>query len=120
MVSGLVSSVLKIVVDRPRPSASLVRIVEITQQQSYPSGHMTFYTVFLGFVTLLMYQLTAVPKSIRIGVSSIAILLILVIPFSRIYLGAHWFTDVLGGFLLGALCLFTIGFYYLKNIIIFR
>jgi len=120
LVSGLVSSVFKIIVNRARPLPSLVRIIETTRQQSYPSGHMIFYIVFLGFLTLLMYQLRTISKSIRIGVSSISILLILVIPFSRIYLGAHWFTDVLGGFLLGALCLFTISYYYLKNAIVFR
>jgi len=118
--SNLVCSVIKIIVNRPRPSPSLVRIVEATRQQSYPSGHMMFYIVFLGFLVLLMCRLLTIPKFIRIGVSSIAILLILAIPYSRIYLGDHWFTDVLGGFFLGSLCLFTISYCYLKNVMVFK
>ena len=118
--ANVVCSVVKIIINRPRPSSLLVRIVGATRQQSYPSGHVVFYIVFLGFLVLLMYRLVTIPKFIRIGVSFIGILLILTIPFSRIYLGAHWFTDVLGGFLLGALCLLTISYYYLKNQIIFK
>ncbi|MCO5948629.1 phosphatase PAP2 family protein [Mucilaginibacter flavidus] len=120
MGSGIVSSVVKIIANRPRPSQSLVRIIETTRQQSYPSGHVIFYIVFLGFLILLMYQLATIPKFIRIGISVVSTFLILTIPFSRVYLGAHWFTDVLRGSLLSALCLFTISYYYLKNVIIFR
>jgi undecaprenyl-diphosphatase len=117
--AGVISSIIKVMVNRPRPSQSLVRIIEITRQQSFPSGHVVFYIVFFGFLALLMLRLAVIPKFIRIGVSGISFLLILTIPFSRIYLGAHWFTDVLGGFLLGVLCLLANSYYYLKKVIIF-
>lgn len=116
MLSGLVSSAVKLLVDRPRPLASLVRVIEKTRQQSFPSGHVIFYIVFFGFLTLLMYRLTTLPKVLRILVSMISMLLIFTVPFSRIYLGAHWFTDVLGGFLLGILCLYLLGYFYLKKL----
>jgi membrane-associated phospholipid phosphatase len=115
LLAGLVSTFVKFIVNRPRPSEPLVRIFEKTKQQSFPSGHVLFYVVFFGFLTLLMFHLKDIPKVLRITVASIAMLLIFAVPFSRIYLGAHWFTDVLGGFLLGLLCLYLLSFFYLKR-----
>lgn len=113
--SGIVSSVIKILVNRPRPTENLVRIVEKARHQSFPSGHTLFYVVFFGFLTLLMVHLKHLPKALRFGVSTFCLFLIFAVPLARIYLGAHWFTDVLGGFLLGLIYLFILGFYYLKS-----
>jgi len=114
-LAGLVSTVFKIMVNRPRPAEPFVHIVRKVGQQSFPSGHVLFYIVFFGFLTVLMYHLKAIPKIIRIAVSVVSLLLIFTIPFSRIYLGAHWFTDVVGGFLLGMLCLYMLCFFYFRN-----
>lgn len=113
-VSVLISSLAKMLVNRPRPTESLVRIVQKVNQQSFPSGHVLFYIVFFGFLTVLMFELKTLPKIIRISVITFSMLLIFTIPFSRIYLGAHWFTDVLGGFLLGILCLYLLCFLYFR------
>jgi membrane-associated phospholipid phosphatase len=113
-VSGLISSLAKMLVNRPRPTESLVRIVQKVNQQSFPSGHVLFYIVFFGFLTVLMFELKSLPKIVKISVISLSMLLIFTIPFSRIYLGAHWFTDVLGGFLLGILCLYLLCFLYFR------
>ncbi|KIO75422.1 hypothetical protein TH53_20850 [Pedobacter lusitanus] len=114
-VSGAISSIIKIIVNRPRPTVNLVRIVEVAKQQSFPSGHMLFYTIFFGFLLVLMWNFKQLNSWLRAGVSVISAFLILTIPFSRIYLGAHWFTDVLGGFILGLICLYIIGAFYLKK-----
>jgi membrane-associated phospholipid phosphatase len=113
--SGLVSSVLKICINRPRPTKDLVTIMEITRQQSFPSGHTLFYTVFFGFLIIVMGNKKGMYKPLRIGVSLIAAAMVFLGPLSRVYLGAHWFTDVLGGFVLGLLCLFLIGYFYLRQ-----
>ncbi|MDB5140614.1 MAG: undecaprenyl pyrophosphate phosphatase [Mucilaginibacter sp.] len=113
--SSLVTTLIKMLVNRPRPTEPLVRIVQKVNQQSFPSGHVVFYIVFFGFTTVLMYRLKNIPKYIRIPVAVISMLLIFTIPFSRIYLGAHWFTDVLGGFLLGLLCLYLLCFFYFRK-----
>lgn len=113
--SGLISSLVKILVNRPRPAEPLVRIVQKVNQQSFPSGHVLFYIVFFGFLTALMYHLKTISKTIRIPIASISLLLIFTVPFSRIYLGAHWFSDVLGGFLLGMLCLYALCFFYFRK-----
>lgn len=114
-VSALVSTIVKVLVNRPRPSDTLVRIVKKTAQQSFPSGHVLFYVVFFGFMMLLMLQLEGMPKWIKYPVIIISSFLIFTIPVSRIYLGAHWFTDVVGGFLLGLVCLYVLSWFYLRK-----
>lgn len=113
--AGLVSTVIKAIVNRPRPSKGLVRIVLETTQQSFPSGHVLFYVMFFGFLIILILQLEHIPKALRYAVIIISLFLILTIPISRIYLGAHWFTDVLGGFLSGLLCLYLLSWLYLHK-----
>ncbi|RWY55462.1 phosphatase PAP2 family protein [Mucilaginibacter gilvus] len=115
MLAGLVSTVVKALVNRPRPSDDVVRIVLKTTQQSFPSGHVLFYVVFFGFLVVLMYQLEDIPKFLRWFVMAVSLFMIFAIPFSRIYLGAHWFTDVMGGFLLGVLCLYLLSWLYLRK-----
>ena len=65
MVAGLISTIIKALVNRPRPSDDIVRIVLKTTQQSFPSGHVLFYVVFFGFLVVLMYQLDGIPKYLR-------------------------------------------------------
>jgi undecaprenyl-diphosphatase len=115
MLAGVVSTIFKAIVNRPRPSDTLVRIVFKTTQQSFPSGHVLFYVIFFGFLVMLMFQLENVNKTVRIIVGGISLLMIFLIPVSRIYLGAHWFTDVLGGFLLGLFCLYLLSWLYLRK-----
>ncbi|RZJ32501.1 MAG: phosphatase PAP2 family protein, partial [Chryseobacterium sp.] len=50
LLAGAVSSVFKMFINRPRPHQDLVRIIEKTRQQSFPSGHTLFYVVFFGFM----------------------------------------------------------------------
>lgn len=114
-LSALVSTLVKLFVNRPRPGEPLVHVLEKTQQQSFPSGHVIFYTVFFGFIILVMYNRKTIHTPLRLLVSGICLLLILLIPLSRIYLGAHWFSDVTAGFLLGLICLYVLGYYYLKK-----
>jgi membrane-associated phospholipid phosphatase len=115
MLSGLVSSAIKLVINRPRPEEPFVKVMLKTQQQSFPSGHVLFYVVFFGFLTLLMFEIKSIRNAIKIPVVAICLLLIFTVPYSRVYLGAHWFTDVAAGFLLGLICLYILGKFYLKR-----
>ncbi len=114
-LSGLVSSLVKLLINRPRPQASIVRVIVKTSEASFPSGHVLFYTVFFGFLILLMLRVNTIGRPLRITVALLSLFMILTIPISRIYLGAHWFTDVTAGFLLGMLCLYALGYFYLKK-----
>ena len=115
MLSGLISTIVKALVNRPRPSEDIVHIVLKTKQQSFPSGHVMFYVIFFGFLCVLMYQLQGIPKVLRILVIAFSLALMFIIPVSRIYMGAHWFTDVLGGFLMGLVCLYLLSWLYLRK-----
>jgi membrane-associated phospholipid phosphatase len=114
-VSGVVSSSLKVIINRPRPTEDVVRILEEAKRQSFPSGHVLFYTVFFGFLALLMFQLKSIPDAVRVPVGLFSLFMIFTIPLSRVYLGAHWFTDVLAGFLLGMICLLVLSYFYLRK-----
>lgn len=115
LFSGIVSAGTKILIGRPRPTEDLVRILEKAESKSFPSGHVLFYIVFFGFLTFLMFQLKTIPGTIRALVSIFSVGLIFTIPLSRIYLGAHWFSDVLGGSLIGILLLAILSLFYLKG-----
>jgi len=114
-LSALASTLVKFVVNRQRPGAPFVHVLEKTAQKSFPSGHVIFYTAFFGFIILVMYNRRAIPKPVRLLVSGLCLLLILLIPLSRVYLGAHWFSDVTGGTLLGIICLYVLGYFYLRS-----
>ncbi len=106
---------LKILINRPRPTEQFVTILENAQYQSFPSGHTAFYVTFFGFITFLMIIHKEFSNPLRILVSLLCLGLIFSVPVSRVYLGAHWFTDVAAGFVLGLLVLIALIFWYLRS-----
>lgn len=70
---------------------------------AYPSGHASGVTVFYGLVAAFVAQEFSLEKRWRFY--TIAIIPIVLVALSRLYLGVHWFSDVIGGILLGlAVC----------------
>ncbi len=99
--SSLASFLTKLVVRRPRPDGPLIRISEAKiRDTSFPSGHTIHYLTFWGFAIYLMFTKTRNRFARWLTVAVFGPLIALVGP-SRIYLGHHWLTDVLGSYLFG-------------------
>jgi len=98
-------TVAKAIVHRARPSADIVHVVQMVSGYSFPSGHVVFYTAFFGFLMFLAYTLLKERVAWRSTAIFVFGFLVATIGISRIYLGAHWFSDVLGAYLLGSLWL---------------
>ena len=79
---------------------------------SFPSGHVMFYVGFFGFVAFLVFSLLK-PSMKRTLILVFINLWIVLIGVSRISLGEHWASDVLGAYLLGSLTLVAIVQLYL-------
>lgn len=114
LLSGVLSWGLKTLVNRPRPTKDFVSILEDTHYQSFPSGHVLFYTAFFGKLAIIITQCKYPNLSLKISGIAFCIGMVGLVAISRVYLGAHWFTDVLGGFLVGVLYLFLAGYTYFK------
>ena len=96
----LVGVVIKQLVARPRPTADLVRVYDTPESYAFPSTTAFFAAVFLGAVGYLIWQ--AQPRrSVAVVAFGVLLLLLSSSGLSRVYVGAHWSTDVLGGWLLG-------------------
>ena len=80
---------------------------------SFPSGHMMASTMFYGLCIYFLWQ-TNCKKSLKILGTILLIFLILSIGVSRVYLGVHYMSDILGGFLL-SLCILSFGIFFYQS-----
>ena len=91
---------LKLAIARPRPTDDLVRVVDQADGYSFPSGHVMYYVVFLGMLGVVLWDERRPGPGRWLLVAAVGVLLAL-IGLSRVYLGAHWPSDVLGGYVFG-------------------
>jgi membrane-associated phospholipid phosphatase len=105
-VSAVVAAI-KLMVERPRPIGESIRVTSTLLDYSFPSGHVATYVCLYGFLFFLVY----VRRSPSVG-RTIALwalgLMVGLVGLSRVYLGYHWASDVLGGYALGTLCLLAL------------
>lgn len=101
LLSAIVNALLKITFQQPRPASydSSVRMIRESEGYGFPSGHTQNAVVFWGW---LAYTVK------RRWLTVLAVALIVLIPLSRVYLGVHFPTDLLGGYVFGGILLWLI------------
>jgi undecaprenyl-diphosphatase len=102
--------VIKVALYRTRPAELLY---SGWSAFSFPSGHSTINVVLYGFLAFLIAR--DIRPARRLAVALGAATLIFLIAFSRLYLGAHWLSDVLGGLAFGSAWLALLSLFYLRR-----
>ncbi len=100
LVAGVAASyagvhLAKAAYDRPRPAGALVD----TALSSYPSGHACYVVTLVACATVLVRG--GVGWATRVAAVTVALVIVVVVAATRVYLRAHYLTDVLGGLALG-------------------
>jgi membrane-associated phospholipid phosphatase len=101
----LINLIVKMLIGRPRPTPELVTVYRSLRTESFPSGHVTFYVCFFGFLFFTAFALLPRGSITRRAALVMTALPVALIGFSRVYLGAHWPSDTLGAYLLSGLWL---------------
>ena len=109
--STAVNVLVKDLIQRPRPTAAMVSVLATINSYSFPSGHVMFYVGFFGFVWFLAFSL--MKPSFKRGLLLVFFGgFVILIGISRIYVGEHWASDVVGAYLLATLTLVAIIWLY--------
>lgn len=101
VIATAINFISKNIFQRPRPNE--LRLIDVSGY-SFPSGHSMVGLAFYGFLIYLIYKHIK-NKYLKFSLIFILSLLIFAIGISRIYLGVHYTTDVLGGYLVAILYL---------------
>ena len=107
--AGVFVAGVKRFIARPRP----VSIYDGLAEYSFPSGHACMSVVLYGFLAILLMQ-AATPAWRRV-IAFAALVLIAMISFSRVYLGAHWLSDVVAGLAFGVAWVALLTLLYLRG-----
>ena len=106
----LVVWTLKMALGRARPTELYTGF----EQFAFPSGHVASSIVVYGFLAFLLAR--GKPAKMRIGVTLLAALAILLVSLSRLYLGVHWLSDVLGSLSLGTAWVALLSMAYTQHV----
>ena len=100
--SGIMVIIIKYFVNRARPGVGIAIYQE--QLSSFPSAHAALIMALFGFLIYCIWRFNLNLK-IKIGITIIFTVIILLVGFSRLYLGVHFLSDVLAGYLIGLMWL---------------
>ncbi len=102
-------------VARPRPSATVLQIRDHVGGYSFPSGHATTAFVLYGTLFVLAGVLIAHP-GLRLLFRAACVTMIILTGLARVYVGVHWPSDVVGGFVFGLLTMAPAYFWYRERV----
>ena len=109
---NLLGIAFKAIVARPRPDPTLIfQLENFTKPTSFPSGHVLYAIGFYGFLFFLTLRLVKI-KPLQYFLLFTCASIVLLMGLSRVYVGAHWFTDITGSYLLGFPWLFMMIKFY--------
>jgi membrane-associated phospholipid phosphatase len=114
IISEIINTLIKLLVSRPRPTAQLVDVFQYATGQSFPSGHVMSYVAFWGLLFSLGLILFKRDRWWHYLLLIIPAFFVILVGPSRIYLGDHWASDVLGAYLFGGLLLGIALWIYLR------
>jgi membrane-associated phospholipid phosphatase len=99
--SLLLNLLLKLLIHRSRPSSGLVHIIVTSVGYSFPSGHVMAYVAYFGLLFAFGVLLFRGRRWWRIALLIVSAAFVVLIGPSRVYLGDHWASDVIGAYLIG-------------------
>jgi membrane-associated phospholipid phosphatase len=100
--SNILNWIVKRLIKRPRPAKELVTVARVINEPSFPSGHVMHYVNLFGLLDYLLATNWRSGRLRNILITICTAFIILVGP-SRVYLGAHWPSDVMAGYIYGGL-----------------
>jgi undecaprenyl-diphosphatase len=113
MAANVLELIYKYTLYHPGPPRSLAQVdgpslthglISQSLFNSFPSGHVIRAVVVYGLLAFVVRRLAPSPLARSLAVP-VAVALIVLVSFDRIYLDVHWETDVMGGLILGAIAL---------------
>ncbi len=110
-----IDALIKLIINRPRPGPNFVQVIQHLTDPSFPSGHVVHYVVFFGSLYVVIHSIWKPGKAMAACFSGVFIALVGSISLSRVYLGTHWPTDVLGGYMLGFIMLWLMLHTYFRG-----
>lgn len=109
LLSILLNQGLKLLVGRPRPN---INPLVIETSYSFPSGHTMIISTMVGLFIFYLWKSQKGSKIQKISITTVLSIIALLIMLSRIYLGVHYFSDIIGGIITTLLLLSIVYYYY--------
>lgn len=105
LTGHLFNQMLKALIERPRPPLGAEEMAALgVDTFAFPSGHAQSFTIFYGFLAYLIWQHAKHPALRWLGAAGM-LMMIALVGISRVYLGVHWPSDVVGAYIIGVLWL---------------
>ena len=96
---------IKLLVDRPRPEFPIV--ISTPSLPSFPSGHALHALLFFGLLLIMVWDLIGA-RWLKIATAVLLGMGILACGASRVYLGVHWSSDIIGGYIFAGIAIAAI------------